>query len=253
MWFVCSQDTAETTSEDEGASSDSDHTEFHTTVSANVRAQQTCYRQGKVSHASSSSQSSIRSQPSALQTVQNLQKAHPESRPSPASSQPLHLGATLQSKNTSKQMSSDPSISQQHAASGMNDAGQQASQQHSGQSGREQHVHPLQQGPSQPAATQQQALSGDQLAVLYSSCLKLASENKIDKHNSWQLGLIDHLVSPLHHPPFQQLRTHACLLTPCMQSSGQSTNYPMSLHVIEVEPIARAQHPLGCHTVIWSA
>ncbi|KAK9839378.1 hypothetical protein WJX84_006216 [Apatococcus fuscideae] len=41
--------------------------------------------------------------------------------------------------------------------------------------------------------TQQQALSGDQLAVLYSSCLKLASENKIDKHNTWHLGLIDHL------------------------------------------------------------
>ncbi|KAK9866833.1 hypothetical protein WJX84_006304 [Apatococcus fuscideae] len=49
-------------------------------------------------------------------------------------------------------------------------------------------------GPGTHASQQQQqALSGDQLAVLYSSCLKLASENKIDKNNTWQLGLIDHL------------------------------------------------------------
>ena len=46
----------------------------------------------------------------------------------------------------------------------------------------------------QASQQQQQALSGDQLAVLYISCLKLASENKIDKNNTWQLGLIDHLV-----------------------------------------------------------
>ena len=61
------------------------------------------------------------------------------------------------------------------------------------------------QQPSQQSS--QQVLSGDQLAVLYSSCLKLASENKIDRHNSWQLGLIDHLVR-IHAKPSQRLLPH---------------------------------------------
>lgn len=32
-----------------------------------------------------------------------------------------------------------------------------------------------------------------QVLALNQNCLKLASENKINKHNSWSLGLIDHL------------------------------------------------------------
>ena len=138
---------------------------------------------------------------------QKLRKAHLGTGTSRASSQPnqeTHAGqdATVKVKSPGRSTSDDLMHSQpEHAASGMSDARPLGGEQQPGRLEREQQVQPLQQGSSQQASTQQQALSGDQLAVLYSSCLKLASENKIDKHNSWQLGLIDHLVILLHPAP----------------------------------------------------
>ena len=48
-----------------------------------------------------------------------------------------------------------------------------------------------------------------QVSDLYQNCLKLASENKINKNNTWSLGLIDHL-SDLVRPA---------------DSEGRSTNF----------------------------
>jgi hypothetical protein len=50
-------------------------------------------------------------------------------------------------------------------------------------------------------------LPQEQLSMLYQNCLKMASENKITKDNTWALPLIDHisdLVQPstVRHPPF---------------------------------------------------
>ena len=62
---------------------------------------------------------------------------------------------------------------------------------------------PQQHAPSiQPAQHAEQTFGPQQIAELYRNTLKLASENKITKDNTWALGLIDHmsdLVKPSHH------------------------------------------------------
>ena len=228
---VCREDMAESSSEDEAASSEGDHADFMDDSNSSRKAQRIYLRQQKGSQASSISQASSSSQameiqPAALQ-ARKLQRSHTQPRPAPAGSQPLSLDPVTHQGNSasSSLVKGRPQqqaafgigqqgtqhmgdkladgMPQQQAASEAGHARQQGHQQQVGQS-MQGTMQPTQQGSaqssqqmSQQAETQQQALSGDQLAVLYTSCLKLASENKIDKHNTWQLGLIDHLVTLL--------------------------------------------------------
>ena len=53
-----------------------------------------------------------------------------------------------------------------------------------------------------------------QVTDLYQNCLKLASENKINKNNTWSLGLIDHLSD---------------LVKPA-DSEGRSTNFQVGVN-----------------------
>ena len=63
---------------------------------------------------------------------------------------------------------------------------------------------------------------------LYQNCLKLASENKINKNNTWSLGLIDHL-SDLVRPA---------------DSEGRSTNFQVGRD-LALGGQAAVQHTLG--------
>ena len=67
-----------------------------------------------------------------------------------------------------------------------------------------------------------------QVTDLYQNCLKLASENKINKNNTWSLGLIDHL-SDLVRPA---------------DSEGRSTNF-------QVGPTLSAVMPASLEGVHW--
>eukprot|EP00891_Asterochloris_glomerata_P007927 jgi/Astpho2/7927/Aster-x1468 len=62
-----------------------------------------------------------------------------------------------------------------------------------------------------------QALARVQVTDLYQNCLKLASENKINKNNTWSLGLIDHLSD---------------LVKPA-DSEGRSTNFQAASCTLE--------------------
>lgn len=69
--------------------------------------------------------------------------------------------------------------------------------------------------PAQLYQTSLQVLLGwVQVTDLYQNCLKLASENKINKNNTWSLGLIDHL-SDLVRPA---------------DSEGRSTNFQVGVN-----------------------
>lgn len=69
--------------------------------------------------------------------------------------------------------------------------------------------------PAQLYQTSLQVLLGwVQVTDLYQNCLKLASENKINKNNTWSLGLIDHLSD---------------LVKPA-DSEGRSTNFQVGVN-----------------------
>ena len=67
---------------------------------------------------------------------------------------------------------------------------------------------PSKRGGRTAAIAMQNMLKNDQILDLYKSCIKLASENKINTKNTWSLQLIDHLSDIVHDeeegPNFQK-------------------------------------------------
>ncbi len=169
---VCRDENAGVSSEDEASSAGSDGADFMEDESQ----QHPCIQQNR--------------QHSGVQISRQQQNA--------AQHRPGHAFVNDGSSNNGLLASQQIPAALESAAAGVASMGTANDLSQLAQQVQQQQQQPSQQLTQQPS---QQALSGDQLVVLYSSCLKLASENKIDKHNSWQLGLIDHLVCFHDFPP----------------------------------------------------
>lgn len=62
-------------------------------------------------------------------------------------------------------------------------------------------------------------LPQEQLSMLYQNCLKMASENKITKDNTWALPLIDH-ISDLVQPSTVRVPSFCHANCPCTPTDG---------------------------------